>query len=994
MAKFKPRARTLDLLGRQQIAGVPTALNELFKNAYDAYAEHVEVDFFRDSNLLVLRDDGVGMTKEDFESRWLTIGTESKLDTTSGISKPVKDDEKTLRPVMGEKGVGRLAIAAIGPQVLVLTRARRGQNLGEYVLAFINWTMFELPGIDLDEIEIPLKTYNSLNEISPSEVYSLVKIIQNNLTNLKEKTDNRTYERAHKELSSFKFNPQVFSLKHGPSIDGGGTSFAIQPVDEGLYSAIEKKSDDLASELHQMLCGFSNTMTTADVPIKTAFRDYKINGDIEKNYEDLIGDKNFFTPEDYKNTDHQINGEFDEYGNFKGELSVYHMDGQHVEFITNKSAKPLLCGPFKFQFGFLQGDLKDSLLDKQTHKDLAEKLNLMGGVYVYRDNIRILPYGRPDMDFLGIERRRNLRASTYMFNHRRLIGVIEISRGNNSALVEKTGREGFMSNIAYRQFRDTLVSFLVQLAQKYFVDDEGYAAEYSSRKIALNEEYDILKKRSKQSSQKKKNLQEALNDYFSKVDQVSSPEDSDTWFDKAVVKILNETNLKVQKFTESSDLDLIAEDVIDFEGSILNKLKDLENKLTIVKPRGFGFTKDLERDWLTYERVQNKIVKPKIKDSEAKVARIISNLAKASRLHLDSKIRLEQSIMSLKEMKYKGLAKEEKNTSTAKSDVDKIIKDVKQSHKKSKIDLELAIDKKIATLNKNAIDLDVNHIRTELENDVENIANEIAERYGQIRYALEGIINSENNAEISDGQTIAALETRMEVLEEEYHENLENIQLGLAIKIINHEFSSNVKGVRDSIRSLKKWSDANKELKGLYGKIRDGFDHLDNYLNLFTPLEKRMHRRKAVITGNSIYDFVLKLYEERLERHDVELIVTEAFLTNSLDSYASTIYPVFINLIDNSIYWLSTTTIKSKAIILDANDEGFIIADNGPGISNRDRKNIYSFGYSRKVSGGGMGLYIAKTSLNKDGLDIELSESCSTKGTEFTIKKLDGDDNE
>ena len=31
MAKFKTRARTVDMLGRQQIAGASTALSELFK---------------------------------------------------------------------------------------------------------------------------------------------------------------------------------------------------------------------------------------------------------------------------------------------------------------------------------------------------------------------------------------------------------------------------------------------------------------------------------------------------------------------------------------------------------------------------------------------------------------------------------------------------------------------------------------------------------------------------------------------------------------------------------------------------------------------------------------------------------------------------------------------------------------------------------------------------------------------------------------------------
>ena len=51
MAEFRVRARAVDMLGRQQIAGIPTAIHELFKNAYDAYAENVEVDYFRGERL-------------------------------------------------------------------------------------------------------------------------------------------------------------------------------------------------------------------------------------------------------------------------------------------------------------------------------------------------------------------------------------------------------------------------------------------------------------------------------------------------------------------------------------------------------------------------------------------------------------------------------------------------------------------------------------------------------------------------------------------------------------------------------------------------------------------------------------------------------------------------------------------------------------------------------------------------------------------------------
>ena len=76
MAKFRTSARTVDMLGRQQIAGIPTAISELFKNAHDAYATRVEADYYRPEQLFVLRDNGFGMTFTDVMERWLVIGTD------------------------------------------------------------------------------------------------------------------------------------------------------------------------------------------------------------------------------------------------------------------------------------------------------------------------------------------------------------------------------------------------------------------------------------------------------------------------------------------------------------------------------------------------------------------------------------------------------------------------------------------------------------------------------------------------------------------------------------------------------------------------------------------------------------------------------------------------------------------------------------------------------------------------------------------------------
>ena len=107
MTHFRARARAVDMLGRQQIASLPTALSELFKNSYDAYATVAIADFFRSANVLVVSDDGVGMDRSTFERHWLTIATESKLERGSTPA------PAGMRPrvQLGEKGIGRLASA-------------------------------------------------------------------------------------------------------------------------------------------------------------------------------------------------------------------------------------------------------------------------------------------------------------------------------------------------------------------------------------------------------------------------------------------------------------------------------------------------------------------------------------------------------------------------------------------------------------------------------------------------------------------------------------------------------------------------------------------------------------------------------------------------------------------------------------------------------------------------------------------------------------------
>ncbi|RYZ78158.1 MAG: ATP-binding protein, partial [Proteobacteria bacterium] len=250
---------------------------------------------------------------------------------------------------------------------------------------------------------------------------------------------------------------------------GYGTQFFIRPAADSLAADLRSNADndEQVSDLTRTLIGFSNTMTPEHTPalINAHFRHHQANGTSEE----LIGESEFFTPEDFKIADHRIQGRFDELGQFSGSLSIY--DLEPISLIvpwSNSRGKMTDCGPFSINFAYVQGLASESTLPPNEWARITRKLKRMGGLYIYRDGIRILPYGNENSDFLDIEKRRSKGAGYYYFSYRRMFGAIEITHSENSNLNEKAGREGFRENRAYRQFKEILINLFVQLAAEFF----------------------------------------------------------------------------------------------------------------------------------------------------------------------------------------------------------------------------------------------------------------------------------------------------------------------------------------------------------------------------------------------------------------------------------------------------------------------------------------------------------------------------------------------
>jgi len=977
MAKFRARARTVDMLGRQQIAGAPTAISELFKNAHDAYATRVEVDYYRPDNLFLLRDDGIGMTLDEFQDRWLTIGTESKV---GGGVLPYRPPGVAERPVMGEKGIGRLAIARLGPQVLVMTRARRGKVTHDLVVGLVNWELFELTGVNLDEIEIPVETFSNGKLPDAIAVRKLVDQLKKSVRILNGRTSPERLARIEQSLSQFVADPQridaFFNSAEaiGPDTspltlrnDGGGTHFLIQPADDFLAAEIDSTRDsEFDPNFIKFLVGFANTMVpNAPKPkLATRFRDWNF----PETATELIDGSDFLTANDFISADHHFTGRFDEFGQFEGEVRIYdEAPVRHVIPWERGQGERTECGPFSINIAHLQGASRESRLPPDDWSKLYRKLNRFGGIYLYRDGIRILPYGNSDVDWLHIETRRNKGQAYYFFAYRRIFGTVEITQEGNSNLIEKAGREGLQTNKAYRQFTEILENFLIQLAADFFRESGVKAAIWMERKSELERAEKLRRKREESVAGRRKEFADNLDKFFELI-EADEPK-------QEIATVLNEVQQALNAAKNERNPDRAAELLITAEGYAEQRLGELRKRHSISKPRDIGFGVAIRREWEAYlserERLETDVFAP----AEQKIHETIGIAAKAATIHVDQRRRLQTLIGEMAgkiDRDLKGCAENTRQTAdTKQAEVHKLahraLTEVKDTIDKVRADLQ-RVD--LSGLTPASID----SFRGELERKIDVAATHHRELLESVRQQLLDVKlepDSDGGPIISAGEITGALEEEVLALREAADADAELVQLGMALAVVTHEFDAVIRAIRNELKRFKGWANATPQLKPIYERIHGNFEHLDGYLALFTPLQRRLYRKPQNITGVEIAKFIEELFEERLRRHSITLTVTTAFRARAVVGYPSTFFPIFVNLIDNAIYWLKDKR-TPRTITLDADADGYLIANNGPPIAARDKESIFDLRFTKKPGGRGMGLYISRTTLAKAGYRLWL----------------------
>lgn len=143
----------LDHLGRGLYSNVPAVLSEVVANAWDADAANVDITIDGQNKKIVISDDGIGMTEDDINRRFLNIGYRKRED------KSIPDLTPRGRKPMGRKGIGKLSVFAIANTVEVYT-IQDGQR---------NAFRMDYNDIKKQIDEDPTSTYHP-HEISPTSL--------------------------------------------------------------------------------------------------------------------------------------------------------------------------------------------------------------------------------------------------------------------------------------------------------------------------------------------------------------------------------------------------------------------------------------------------------------------------------------------------------------------------------------------------------------------------------------------------------------------------------------------------------------------------------------------------------------------------------------------------------------------------------------------------------------------------------------------------------
>ena len=940
MAQFRTKARAVDLLGKGQIADLPTAISELWKNGYDAYAKKLKCNLYlpgyKDvrNPVFTLSDDGFGMSEADILNKWIVLGTDSKAKGVTLYS----DEERfglEQRIPMGEKGIGRLSVAYLGSPMLMLTKKK--DQVCQALL--IDWRILENYNLFVDNVSIPVSA------ISDSELLDIV--LRDMKATLLTNLDDRDVWSEQADLCTT-IEKSINNLSIPEAIvaevlscfwdaDYHGTTFIIFQPNEQLLDLDEfnpnDQEGDSVSEIQRSLSGIYNLFI--DSPdFSTEFNIVNAAGPYN-----LIND--FFDRKDFDKADHYIKGHVDDTGLFVGTIRVFN---QTVAYSFRPVRLPgkTPYGSFDLELGEMEGQPKSSLLGPEEYAAMANKTDKFGGLYIYRDKFRVLPYGRTDYDFLKFEERRSKGAGYYFFSHRNMFGYIAISRSGNKDLVDKAGREGLIENKAYREFKKDLIALFVDLGKSFFYTTNSKEKEDDSKTLRAEQIKEIeaknkrlLEAENKRAKQTKARFNVELKENRKRIGELQSE----------IIK------LKEQLQEKARTLNVTYEEYQSIAQK-LNDRKTLLREIKLVKPKRVKLSSMQEKKYAEYLGIYDSISQTAIQ-CEEDVSRIreifdVQNLKKD--FDTNYALALREISQSAATFRKRFETVSAKFLSAFQEDQREFMEAFKQSVQdlpglNTKEDYQSAISFIIKTK--------------------DEIKAQIYDKYVSFVEHMENL-----DFEVDDDFLIDWYKRQQETLEQKLEATDQLAQLGISAEIIDHELNVLYARMANSIRILGDYAKSHSAVAETYAQIKVAFEHMEANYKMLQPLYHTTRRQRTEFSGNYLLENVRSFYCSRLDDLNVELSSSEPFKEFKFFTIESVVFSVFINVVNNALYWLVPVRERKIYFDYDPATQELLLMNSGERIDDRLLEDIFTLFFTRKSNGRGIGLYLARRSLRSIGMDI------------------------
>jgi signal transduction histidine kinase len=437
--QFKISAALKNIIGRDLINDDFIAVFELVKNAYDAHASNVDIVFDKTGEKftkITIIDDGKGMNYDDLINKWLFVAYSAKKEGTEEDNYNYRDKIKVKRAYAGAKGIGRFSCDRLGTNLYLETIKDEPKAKVEVLIT--DWEKFE------GNLNDEFVNISVLHDTIQKSTYEKAKGTVLEITNLRSEWDREKLLKLKSALAKLV----------NPNTKNSEDSFRINLVVES-----EKEEDEKIEGVGEK----------KKLPIEAIYKDI-VNGDVKN----LI-----FETLDLKTT-----------------KIVSTVSSEENGIITTK----LIEGGklvYKIEEDNLLKNLKDIdftiyYLNHSSKATFTRRMGIApveyGHIFVYKNGLRIFPYGERAEDPLKMDNRK-AQGRTRFLGTREVIGYIDI-HGDNGELRETSSRgDGLIKTHTYNELYEWFYTTLKRL-EKYIVEVSDWGNDLSEDDYINLDEHD------------------------------------------------------------------------------------------------------------------------------------------------------------------------------------------------------------------------------------------------------------------------------------------------------------------------------------------------------------------------------------------------------------------------------------------------------------------------------------------------------------------------